>query len=420
MSDILPRLLRMLSHQAVLLTPKRASRLYWLSRILILQSPREFSKIIPMNRKLKNFIKTTTPPLMNLLTKIQLPFVREKCDKNTEESLQRLNQIWPDHELNLARQNKIVTKKNMMIILPVYNAEKYLHECLNSIFNQKTKYTYDVVAIDDGSTDSSLNILKQHEGKITIIHQENGGAAKARNAGLKEISAEYLMFVDADDLLLPDAIESLLDIAYKENADIVEGTELRFVGACPVKKMKGKVTYVDDVSKLKGYPWGKVFRSSLFENITFPEGWDYEDSIMTYLIYPTCKKVMHTTQAIYGYRDNPSSVSFHTIAKPKVLDTIYISLKMWNMHFEEYGPSFSFNKSALGQITLNHRRLQNLSKEHEDVQKDAFAVLKKAYMSMFPEPSKELIGKMKSLDKAIRKNNYGRYRIISDRWVLLY
>lgn len=370
-----------------------------------------------MSNKLKRILKKIAPPLINLVTKIELPFVHEKCDLDPKKSYERINSIWPDHPVIIKRENTISPKKNLTIIIPVYNAEKYLRECLDSVLNQKTKYSYSVIAVDDGGKDGSLNILKEYEGKITIIEEENGGAAKARNQGLKAIESEYLMFVDADDILLPEAIETLLDIAYKENADIVQGGNQIFEERCLIKETEEKIIDAKgDFTLLNGFPWGKVIKSEIFKDAIFPEGYDYEDSLMAYWINPSSKKTLITSKKIYGYRVGGVSATTRVAAKPKCLETIYISLALWSLHMERFGTSLPFNKNVLSQISLNHRRIARLEKAHKGVQKDAFAITKEKYLSMFPEQSKGLKGKRKSLDKAIRNNNYAQYRLICERW----
>src|SRR2546428_1497219 len=94
------------------------------------------------------------------------------------------------------------------IIIPVYNAEKYLDKCINSAINQ-TYPDIEIIAVNDGSTDRSLDILKKYSDKIKIISKENGGLASARNAGFKGARGEWIKPLDADDILYPNAVEEL-------------------------------------------------------------------------------------------------------------------------------------------------------------------------------------------------------------------
>ena len=100
------------------------------------------------------------------------------------------------------------------IIIPVYNAEKYLEECIGSAINQ-THQDIEIIAVNDGSTDKSLDILKKYANKLKIISKENGGLASARNAGIMTATGEWIKPLDADDILYPKAVEELLLVANK-------------------------------------------------------------------------------------------------------------------------------------------------------------------------------------------------------------
>ena len=118
--------------------------------------------------------------------------------------------------------------KKVSIIVPVYNVERYLEECLLSIVNQ-TLQEIEILLIDDGSTDSSLTIMQDFAGKdkrITILTQPNKGASAARNQGIKMATGEYLLFVDSDDTITPNATEVLYNTAIQANSDLVLGNAL--------------------------------------------------------------------------------------------------------------------------------------------------------------------------------------------------
>ncbi|MBQ9886570.1 MAG: glycosyltransferase [Lachnospiraceae bacterium] len=113
--------------------------------------------------------------------------------------------------------------KKVSVIIPVYNAEKYIEKCLDSVCTQTLK-DIEVIAVNDGSTDESLSLLRMLEGKyscLTVIDKENGGASSARNAGLDCAKGEYIGFVDSDDWVEPDMYEVLYNEAVKADADVV-------------------------------------------------------------------------------------------------------------------------------------------------------------------------------------------------------
>lgn len=373
---------------------------------------------------IKKILKPLVPPLANALVRCILPFKSRVISINPEESLAKLNSVWPRKEVVVDVHNEIPSSptKDLTIIIPIYNVEKYLEECLNSIISQKTKYSFSVIAIDDGSTDKSPQILDEFAKKdkrIIAIHQPNGGIARARNAGLKHIDGRYIMFVDSDDVLAIDAIETLISIADAHDADIVEGQFRGFQRKYqPIgEKEDPSIEVLSDGSSIKGFPFAKVIRSSLFEDIVYPEGIDFEDSIFAYCINPMARKAIATNKVVYGYRNNAAGIT-HTIgAKPKSLDTIYVSLALWEWRFKRFGPSLAFQKQALHQIALNYHRLIKIE-EKTLVEEAAFSVQREAYLKMFKESPKKG-WKYKKLDQALRKGDYGKYETICARWFII-
>ena len=109
------------------------------------------------------------------------------------------------------------------VIVPIYNDDRYLHECLDSIINQ-TFEDIEIICVNDGSTDESLNILKQYESRdcrVKVISQENKGVGAARNAGIKIASGEYIYFIDADDFLELTGLEEMYDLSQQMDLDLL-------------------------------------------------------------------------------------------------------------------------------------------------------------------------------------------------------
>ncbi|AWI33745.1 glycosyltransferase family 2 protein [Helicobacter apodemus] len=127
-------------------------------------------------------------------------------------------------------------KSKVAIIIPVYNVEQYLRQCLDSLLSQTLK-SLQILCVNDGSTDKSLNILEEYANKdkrIQILNKENGGQGSARNLGIAYVNAECVYFVDSDDWLEIDALEKFYTLLQKSNADIV---------------LSGALAYVDDTQK---------------------------------------------------------------------------------------------------------------------------------------------------------------------------
>ena len=146
-----------------------------------------------------------------------------------KEAIEVLNRLHKKKKIDIAKSciRAKEIKYDVSIIVPVYNAEKNLEICIKSLINQKTNYKYEIICVNDGSSDDSLEILhrlSEYEEKIVIVDQTNGGASKARNSGMKIAKGRYFFFVDADDILPEKTIEVLLKAAKRSNADIVQGS----------------------------------------------------------------------------------------------------------------------------------------------------------------------------------------------------
>lgn len=371
-----------------------------------------------MHNAIKDVIKTLIPPLAKTVTMLQLPFSSEKIPPtHAENAYQELQKVWPNHELVINCQNKVEQTVDVMVVVPVFNVEKYLRACLDSVISQETKYKFSVVAVDDGRTDESGRILDDYasrDSRIKVIHKENGGISSARNAALSCISGRYIIFLDSDDVLLPGAIQTLTSIADENGADIVQGANLVFVDEIPDKKINSGKIKAGSPSNLTGMPWGKIISSSLFESIIFPEGFDFEDSIMAYCINPSSTKTVYTAQKIYGYRNNRTSITKTIKGKPKSLDTIYISLALWKWHLTKFGPTPYLCNKAVRQMALNHNRLSNLD-NHESIQRNAFIVERECLTSIFPHETKGIGGVNALLFDSIMDGDYGKFQLISSR-----
>ena len=151
----------------------------------------------------------------------------------------------PDTKAEIVIQNQIDFEPKVSVIIPVYNVEEYLRQCLDSVVNQTLK-EIEIICVDDGSTDSSLEILKEYAAKdkrITVIKQENLHAGVARNAGLAVAKGEYIHFLDSDDWVELTMLEKTFKRITKDNADICV-----FIADC----------YNNDTKEYKPMPWGFV------------------------------------------------------------------------------------------------------------------------------------------------------------------
>ena len=207
------------------------------------------------------------------------------------------------------------------IILPVYNVEQYLRQCLDSIVNQ-TMRDIQVICINDGSTDGSLSILREYEAsdsRITVLDQPNQGQAIARNVAYPLIKSKYTMFVDSDDWIELDTCEKLFDKAEQTNTEIVVFFYLRENGDNTVEPLSpfispGTKTTPQDKASILFYHtsacW-KFWRSDflLDNNLVFPEGLIYEDNMVHWKAVTQARHIEVFPKPFYHYRNNPNSTT---------------------------------------------------------------------------------------------------------------
>ncbi len=243
-----------------------------------------------------------------------------------------LETIRPDLHSSCVAANHLNTTPtyDLQIVIPVYNVSIWIRECMDSLIHQKTKYSYHIVATNDGSTDDSLAILREYEKypNITIIDQPNGGISAARNAGLKDINARYIMFIDSDDCLMEDAVELLVGKADELGADIVEGNHVFFQDQKIISVSKRYTDCDDYKAELGGVPWGKVYKTTIWQNLQFPQGCFYEDMINRMLIYPRPLHKATISNIIYRYRKTSKGFTRGNNKNPKRVDAFWVLKQM--------------------------------------------------------------------------------------------
>lgn len=149
-------------------------------------------------------------------------------DVGTAESI--LQSFWPDPLTTCATKNTLSIQYDLQIIIPAYNMDKYVAQCLESALNQETKYSYLVTVVNDGSTDQTLEIVrtfqKKYANRMEIIDQNNRGLSGARNVAMRTLKGRYITFLDSDDVLVDGAVEAWMHAAQDGDSliDIVQGS----------------------------------------------------------------------------------------------------------------------------------------------------------------------------------------------------
>ena len=237
------------------------------------------------------------------------------------------------------------------VVIPIYNSEKYLRECVDSVLNQ-TYPDLEVILVDDGSTDSSGVICDEYavlDSRVRVIHQENARIAAARNAGIEASNGEYITFLDSDDYLSAETYQTALSLMESHNADMVQW-DLEYIAGegyekdAPELKNKPRlesVSFVTDkwgalrimmdtnradgrfnnICQCCNCVWPKLFRRELFREIRFPVGKEYEDLCIVHRLYYAAKGIVFTNERFSFYRMRKSS-TIHTMNPKGKLDGI--------------------------------------------------------------------------------------------------
>lgn len=221
-------------------------------------------------------------------------------------------------------------EKDLSIVVPAYNAEKTIKECVDSVISQVTKYNYELIVINDGSTDNTSHIVEEIEdAHIKLINQDNRGFSGARNRGIDESCGKYIMFLDSDDMLVNNCIDKMMDEAVNNNADIVQGSYFSFGRNFDDKQeviLKSRIIEgnISDMVNNPGFPWAKVYKRKFFDEVRFPLDVWFEDTIVCMLLYRLCKKMVVTDNIVYAYRINPDGITKNARHSSKCIDHYWV------------------------------------------------------------------------------------------------
>jgi len=221
------------------------------------------------------------------------------------------------------------------VIVPVYNVEKYIKRCIESIINQ-SYLNIEIILVNDGSTDSSGIICDKYsevDNRIKVLHKKNGGLSDARNVGLKVAQGNYITFIDSDDWIHVNYIKTLYTLILKSNSDVsicnfkktsseelIEDTEeesiYQFTNVEALEQLFGEL-YVQMVIAC-----AKLYKSSLFNEISFPVNRIHEDEFTTYKLLFKSSKVILTTKKLYYYWQRNDSITGSSINYKQTMDKI--------------------------------------------------------------------------------------------------
>ena len=238
------------------------------------------------------------------------------------------------------------------VIVPIYNVEKYLEKCINSLLSQ-TLEDIQIILVNDGSKDNSGNIAKEYEknnkDRVIYVEKENGGLSDARNYGLKYATGDFIAFLDSDDYIEKNAYEEMYNKAIEENADYVEcdfiwefPNKIRVDKQYPYKNKKEMLSFVRVVA------WNKLIKRQLIidNNLEFPKGLRYEDVEFTYKLIPFINKFAYVDKSFIHYVQREGSIANvqneRTAEIFTVLDNVIEFYKKNNI-YEKYRDELEYN-----------------------------------------------------------------------------
>ncbi len=239
------------------------------------------------------------------------------------------------------RANDITNQQDdclISIVVPVYNINRYIGKCIESIIIQTYK-ALEIILVDDGSNDGSDKICDEYalkDSRITVIHKANSGLSAARNTGIKAANGHYITFIDGDDFIDGCYVEKLYDSIRSDKSDIATiGHRVVYPNIKYTKKSDShlvldsegalfKILYDKDIDLSA---WGKLYKTSLFNGVEFPEGRIFEDSATTYILFDKANKISVVPDAQYNYIIRDDSIT-NTKFNDKKMDLIKATEEM--------------------------------------------------------------------------------------------
>lgn len=289
------------------------------------------------------------------------------------------------------------------IIIPCYNAESTLEKCLVSVLNQDYE-NFEVILINDGSTDGTAKIIEDFKSKderISAYYQSNSGVSKARNFGISKSTGDYICFVDSDDWVETNYCSALLNLIIENRADIsiVDGIyedsngkvvfEKREFNELFFTKERAIELLLED-REIQSHPWGKLYKKELFQNISFPENLQaFEDYYTIFKVFNNANKVARSNDKLYHYIQFDSSLS-HNLTPQRAYNfflAIMETYKFLNTS-TTLGNEGKIIKNMIKKLLMVLKRiLRNTSKEEMVSEKEE---IRKSFQDFFKYPINEI------------------------------
>ncbi|MGN8626511.1 glycosyltransferase family 2 protein [Bulleidia sp. HCP3S3_F2] len=341
--------------------------------------------------------------------------------KSNLELLYSFSKDHPIYTEDTFHDELVLKSVDVSIVIPFYCAkQKYIEDCLYSLINQNTRFSYTIICVDDGSKDDTLQrltkIAEKYPDKVYVYHQENAGISCARNKGIQIANSTYIGFVDQDDWVEPSYIERLISIAVKRNADVVkcshkvvDNQEILSEYLIPDTIINGKKD--STILQYSGMIWGGFYNRDILKKVRFPEKYWYEDMIARNLLYRCAERFVSISDVLYvkrKHKENASKILWNG-KNNKCYDHLYLF-----KHILEENTKLGLDNNLVLKKSILHEMGQYLMwrTRGQDSRARKIAFVEACYVV------KEYIESDEGLDK-IEKEYYGCFeRFDYTKWLL--
>jgi len=308
------------------------------------------------------------------------------------------------------------------IVIPIYNVEEYLVDCLSSVKDQ-TYTNFEAIVVNDGTTDSSAEITEEvirGDTRFRMIHQKNKGLAGARNTGLKEAKGEFLFYLDSDDVLTKIALELLVNAAIEYQADVVQGNfyydypdylllnKQQKEGVAVYNREEAMWALLEHKTVLN-FAWGKLIRIDLAQKHTFPEGKQLEDTFWKYKIIHDVETYVALKQPVLYYLQRESSISSaFAIWNLDQLEGEMLRLEFVKKHYPKQYEDQAL-KLLHHKVTHHYNLLHHLEEEDRQVYRNRLEMIEAELQlkEKFPKASNRLFRKMNTIAQSVKDRVLG-------------
>lgn len=353
---------------------------------------------------------------------------RRNISLNSFDALKIVNDIYERLDSSPEYKNpNIDSDLDLSVVIPIYNYAEIIEDNINSILNQKTKYKYEIVLVDDGSTDGASEIcdkFAQENSNVFVIHKKNAGIGAARNTGINNAKGKYLMFIDCDDIVHNDIVEVLMNEAYSKNYDMVMcahnlSKEKNGVIIDKIPNVYSKYNLMgykngDEIMNLAGLPWCKVYKRELWNNVRFFPGYWYEDTIIQFLIFTQCKSYSYIPRIEYEYKwyeKNFSHVQGNA-SNIKSIDSYWLLVEI----LEQYEKLCLPKDERLYTLVLRHISSYyygSISGLSDELIEALFVLAKELCLKYKPEHNVKLPYMLKQVERSFEKNDIELWKLAS-------